>query len=353
MTSLKKLNVQRTRMLLLYSLFSWCGGLCCISGSDYDVRNKEIFDEAKNNSFISFTTTPIDFTGPTSIATLRTTIDALAAAGIQTSDTDIADVTIEGVVTMPSSYGVGIGTGTGTNAGCGTAVVDQSSFIIQDATAGILVLYGQERPSQNTADSSSMRYITNARNPKMAVFGDRIRMTATRALRWGGATGQIPVITDFSNVEVVSSRNSVPYATQVTALSRATDLFRVRRFEGYVITEPKYVECASTRSFQFNFQRGYLGRLCVGATSVSDAASCTGAKVPIKFQMSLYLGAGTLSGFDTGDMFSYTISKDAKVRITGPIFAPQFDVADNNLGSNDEGNLAVMLGQRLQVETIK
>lgn len=320
----------------------------CTSGSDYDARNKDIFDEAKSLSFAPFTTTPIDFTGATPISTLRATLEALAASNSATVDNDITDVTIEGIVTTPSSYGFNRGAD-----GCDNSRVYQSSFVLQDSTAGILVAYGQDPPSQNTADINSMRYITNARNPKMAVFGDRIRLTATHGLFYGGANA-IAIVTDFTNVQVISSRNSVPYSVQTAAFARPGDLYQVRRVEGYVKTQPKYVECGTgTRSFQFDFQKGYLGILCVGATSATDATNCTGgSKLPIKFQMSLYLGAGTLSGFDVGDMYSYNISQGAKVRMTGAVFPPQMGAATNSATEGD-GNFSIMLGQRLQVETIK
>jgi hypothetical protein len=61
--------------------------------------------------------------------------------------------------------------------------------------------------------------------------------------------------------------------------------------------------------------------------------------------MSKNLGAGTLSGFDTGDMFSYTIAKDAKVRLTGPVFPPEYNQPDSNL--------LIMLSQKLQAETLR
>lgn len=326
--------------------------ISCTSGSDYDVRNSEIFTEAKSSTKIEFTTTQPDFTGMTPISTLVTTINTGLALSTR-ADSAIANTTIEGIVTMPSTYGIGLGSG-GTPAGCAATDVYARSFVLQDSSGGILVAYGLEPPTQDTAQSTSMKYILNARNSNRAIFGDRIRLTATRAVRYGNTTGEIPIVTDFNSIQIISSRNNIPYAAQTTQLSRAADLYRVRQVEGYVITKATYGECGNgqDREFQYNFQRGYIGRLCIGATSIADAGDCTGTKIPIKFQMSLYLGAGTLSGFDTGDMYSYNINENAKVRLRGVVFPPQYDAADVNLGSNGEGNLSIMLGQRLQVETI-
>lgn len=313
--------------------------LSCTSGSEYEQRNRDIFDEAKGATYPAFSTTPIAFDG--SISTLVTAINALSASG--TTDSPITDTTIEGVVSVPSDYGFA----TGTN-GCTSAnTVFARSFVLNDATSGILVAYGQEPPVQDAAQSTSMKYIANARTGNMAVFGDRIRITATRAQKYGSGTNTIPVVTDFKNIQIISSRNTVGYTKQTAALVRATDLFQVRQIEGYVTTSPSYVECVSgqAREFQFNFQTGYTGTICVGATSVTDAQTCTGLKVPIKFQLSKNLGAGTLSGFDTGDMFSYTIAKDAKVRLTGPVFPPEYNQPDTNL--------LIMLSQKLQVETLR
>ncbi len=313
--------------------------ISCTSGSEYDTRNKDIFDEAKGATYPAFSTTPIGFDG--AISTLVTTINALTASG--TTDSTIADATIEGIVSIPSDYGFA----TGTNGCTATNTVFARSFVLNDATSGILVAYGQEPPLADVSQSTSMKYITNARTANMAVFGDRIRITATRAQKYGSGANTIPVITDFKNLQIISSRNTVGYTKQTAALTRAADLYQVRQIEGYVTSSPTFVECVSgeAREFQFNYQTGYRGTICVGATSVADAQTCTGLKVPIRFQLSKNLGAGTLSGFDTGDMFSYTIAKDAKVRLTGPVFPPQYN--------QDDTNLLIMLSQKLQAETLR
>jgi hypothetical protein len=311
----------------------------CTSGSEYDQRNKDIFEEAKGATYPAFSTTPIGFNG--SISTLVTTINALAASG--TADSTIADATIEGIVSIPSDYGFA----TGTNGCTAVNTVFARSFVLNDSSSGILVAYGQEPPVQDIAQNTSMKYISNARTANMAVFGDRVRLTATRAQKYGAGANTIPVVTDFKNIQIISRSNSVGYTIPTAAMVRATDLYQVRRVEGIVTTTPKYEECVSgeTREFQFNYQIGYKGVICVGATSPTDAATCTGAKFPVGFQMSKNLGAGTLSGFDTGDMFSYTIAKDAKVRLTGPVFPPEYNQPDSNL--------LIMLSQKLQAETLR
>ncbi|AFM13894.1 hypothetical protein [Turneriella parva] len=327
---MKRLNLILPALVLLAA---------CTSGSEYEQRNKDIFDEAKGATYPAFSTTPIAFNG--SISTLVTTVNALAASG--TADSPIADAPIEGIVSIPSDYGFA----TGTNGCTAVNTVFARSFVLNDSSSGILVAYGQEPPVQDIAKNTSMKYISNARTANMAVFGDRIRLTATRAQKYGSGANTIPVITDFKNIQIISSRNSVGYVKQTAALVRATDLYQVRQIEGYVTTSPSFVECVSgeAREFQFNFQTGYKGTICVGATSVTDAQTCTGLKVPIRFQLSKNLGAGTLSGFDTGDMFSYTIAKDAKVRLTGPVFPPEYNQTD--------ANLLIMLSQKLQVETLR
>jgi hypothetical protein len=312
----------------------------CISGSEFDVRNKDIFDEAKKLSYPAFTTTPISFDG-----------------GIQALNADIVDpmqpptervlatpTVIEGIVTMPSDYGFAIAT---SGTVCNSYSVYARSFILQDANAGILVAYGLEPPIMHTAQSASMKYIQNARTPNMAVFGDRLRISVTRVQKYGSGTNVVPVVTDFHSPVVVSTRNSVPYSVQSGAFARPADLYRVRQIEGYVTSAPTYVECPnnSDREFQFEYQTGYRGVLCAGATSAADAVTCTGLKTPYNFQLSKNLGAGTLSGFDTGDMFSYTIAKDARVRLRGPIVVPRYN--------QDDTNLTLLLGQKIQAETLR
>jgi uncharacterized protein with PIN domain len=312
----------------------------CTSGSDLDVRNKDIFDEAKTLSFPAFTTTAISFDG--GIQALNAFIQGL---GFNTEQTASPNPTvIEGIVTMPSDYGFAIAT---SGTVCNSYSVYARSFILQDANAGILVAYGLEPPIMDTTQSASMKYIQNARTPNMAVFGDRLRISVTRVQKYGSGTNVVPVVTDFHSPVVVSTRNSVPYSVQSGAFARSADLYRVRQIEGYVTSAPTYVECASStqRQFQFEYQTGYRGVLCAGATSAADAVTCTGLKTPYNFQLSKNLGAGTLSGFDTGDMFSYTIAKDARVRLRGPIVVPRYN--------QDDTNLTLLLGQKIQAETLR
>lgn len=334
----KRLYVSGTFWLLsiVFCLFS------CTSGSQFDERNHEIFTEAQKLATPTFTATPLDFDG--NISALVTEINGLG---------DYAEVVcttceITGVVTMPSNYGVALGS---TDTGCATSdKIYSRSFVLQDKNAAILVAYGLEPPSQNTADSNSATYINNARNSGLAALGHKITFTATKIQKYGDATNSMPVVTDFnpSTVKVLSTDNSIPYKVLSAAQSFSRgDIYQVRQLEGYVTQRPSYVECPSasnTRQFQYNYQKGYIGKICVGASSYVDAQTCTGGKKEYNFQLSLYLGAGTLSGFDTGDMFSYNIAKGAKVRMTGPVYVPQFKDGDSALN--------LMLGQRLQVETL-
>jgi hypothetical protein len=344
-------------LYLPFAFFSFC-----TSGSELDVRNNEIFNEAAQLAYPAFTTTQATFDGNIQalVAAINGRTDNSEATCAATTGC-AAVATIEGIVSIPSNYGFDLSTNA---TGCDTPPTATEvpgiygrSFVLQDGNAGVLVLYGKEPPSQDsTAHSSRSMYILNARNPSMAVFGDRVRITVNRVQKYGTnptlTTNSIPVVTDFdvTTVTVLSSRNSVPFTVQssAAAFSRGTDLYKVRRLEGYVTTQPTFVECSTgARSFQYNFQTGYRGVICVGASSFADAeAGCsTGAKRQFSFNMSLYLGAGTLSGFDTGDMFSYNINRGAKVRLTGPVIP--------SLKDADDTNLAVMLGQRLQVETLK
>lgn len=346
----------------------------CTSGSDLDVRNKDIFDRAKELPSVTFTTTPATFDGK--IQDLRTAImdpgngnAELACSGIAGCPT-----TIEGIVSIPSNYGIAVSPTGQVNQGgndvttpydgCSgpVAAIDRiysRSFVLHDGNAGILIAYGLEPPVQEVPSPppapQSAKYIAYARNSGIAPFGSRIRLTVLKVQKYGvGNTDVLPIVTDFdpTTVSVISSGNAVPYEKKdaTTDFTRSADLYKVRQLEGYVTSSPKYVECSSTgssaptRQFQFNFQKGYMGTICVGATSYQDAQTCTGTKRPFNFQLSLYLGAGTLSGFDTGDMYSYNIAKGAKVRMTGPVFTPRYN--------QPETNLSLMLGQRLQVETI-
>lgn len=340
----KNQGVYSQKIFHFCSLVSLISFLSCTSGSDSDVRNKNIFDEAKQNLFQNFTTSAYTFDGEIDAAI--DLIDNIApATGDTAGASAIADTTIEGIVTIPSDYSFA----SGTNECTAQNKVYLRSFVLQDQNAGILVAYGLEPPLLDTAQSASMKYINNARTPNMAVFGDRIRLTATRAMYYGSGGNVIPVITDFKNVQIISSRNPVAVTQQAAAFTRVADLFRARQLEGYVKVAPgNNIECVSgdAREFQFKYQTGYVGQLCVNATSASDADTCTGgSKFVIKFQLSKNLGAGTLSGFDLGDMFSYTLAKGAKVRMRGPIGSP--------LVSGAEADLTLMLGQKFQVETLQ
>ncbi|GAB4422161.1 MAG: hypothetical protein OHK0011_00750 [Turneriella sp.] len=324
-------------VVLMLVLYANAG---CISETAEDKRNLDIFGEAKALQLTRFTPEPYSFSG--NIAAGLAVINALSASS--GADSGITDTDFEGVVSIPSSYAIGLGTD-----GCTTAnLVYQRSFVLEDNSAAVLVAYGLEPPSQDVAQNTSMKYIANARNPGLAVFGHRVRLTAKRAVKYGGGTGTIPIITDFSNFQIISKDNAVSYLKQNSAFTRTTDLYRTRQIEGYVTQSPTYAECTSgsQREFQFNYQVGYMGALCVGAVSVADAANCTGGgKVEMKFQLSYALGAGTLSGFDTGDMFSYNFAKDAKVRLTGAVFPPAYNAADSGL--------VLMLTQRIQAETLR
>lgn len=315
----------------------------CVSGSEGDGRNADYFTEGQRLNYASFTTTASTFDG--NIQGLVNDINALVANTEQLYAG--TNATIEGIVTIPADYGIALGT---TNTGCDTTdLIFQRSFVLQDGNAGILVAYGIEPPSQNSTDSTRAIYITNARNASMAIMGDRLRITVTRVQKYGSGANVTPVVTDFnvSTVSVVSQRNSIPYTMQTAAFTRAADMLKVRRLEGYVTTGPTYKECSNSegnRRFQINYQKAYLGVICIGATSYADAQTCSGTKTPFKFQLSRNLGSGTLSGFDTDTSFSYNIPAGSKVRMTGPVFPPQFNQGD--------AELMMMLDQRAQAETI-
>jgi len=310
----------------------------CTSNTADTSRNQEIFSEARSLQIADFTSSAYNFDG--GIAGLITIINALGASS--GSDSMIADTTIEGIVSLPSSYAIGLGSN-----GCSVSnTVYQRAFVLEDMNSAVLVAYGLEPPLQDVGQANSMKYIANARQANMAVFGDRLRLTVTRAVKYGSAN-TIPIVTDFKDVQLLSQRNSVSYANKASAFARTLDLYKTRRIEGYVTQAPAYAECASgsARQYQFNYQTGYLGKLCVGASSYSDALTCSGSKVELKFQLSYNLGAGTLSGFDTGDSFSYNFGVGAKVRLTGPIFVSEYDGNDTKL--------LMMLGQRIQAETLR
>lgn len=309
----------------------------CTSGSDMDARNKDFFADAQQNAWNYFTTTSTAFDG--NIQNLLTPINALANAS--SGESTITSTIIEGIVTIPSNYSIALG-----STSCGTVNdVYLRSFVLEDANASILIAYGKEPPDENTANSSSMKYITNSRNADIAPFGARVRLTATRAIKYGGGVSTIPIVTDFSGATIVSTRNSATYAGATSAFT-GVDQYRTRRIEGYVTTVPTYKECGSgTRQFQFDYQNMYKGEICLGTVSVCTAVgcTCTGTKMP--FQMSRDFGAGTLTGFDYGNAFSYNFSSGAKVRLTGAVFTPQYNTTFATGG-------ALMLTQKLQVESL-
>lgn len=340
----------------------------CTSGSDQNLRNSDIFSEAGQASFPAFTTTALSFDG--GIQALVTAINGQA-----NNRENAYSATIEGIVTMPSNYGVGVGGLTTAEStpqvdGCRKACSDPAfstsgtcttatqvwalekiyarSFVLQDANAGILVAYGLEPPIADITQSGSMKYILKSRQDNMAVFGDRMRITVTMVQKYGTGSNVQPIVTDFSSPTIVSSRNSIGYTKLTTAMTRVNDLHKVRQLEGYITLKPSFVQCGSgsDREFQFNFQKGYIGTLCSGATSFADAqAGCTGSKTAYNIQLGYNLGAGTLSGFDVDNSFSYNISEGSKVRITGAVFPPRFNQGDSNL--------ALMIGQKVQVETLR
>ncbi|HRP70383.1 MAG TPA: hypothetical protein PLY93_12690, partial [Turneriella sp.] len=250
----------RNRAKTRYSACLLCLFLSCTSGSQFDERNQDFFKDAKDAEKINYTTEPLTFSG--GIQTLITTISGFGL-NIETP----IPATIEGIVTMPSNYAVAVGA---TATGCANNdVIYSRSFILQDKDAAILVVYGLNPPSQNTADAANAKYILNAKNDGMASLGNKLKITVTKAQKYGGGANVIPIVTDFDVTSrvVLSSGNAIPYATQSSAFARGVDLYQTRQLEGYVLQSPAYVECSSGRSFQFNYQQGYMGILCVGAAS--------------------------------------------------------------------------------------
>lgn len=310
----------------------------CTSSVGEGRLNADVFAEAKASAYPLYTNAPYSFDG--GIQALKSTIDAYGTFGELTTG---LPVTIEGIVTVPSDYGFTVANAVPSLTCSGYApTIFARSFVLQDQDSGILVAYGQE-PPLISGSTTSQKYYLNAQVVNRAVFGDRLRITVTHAQRYGDGTNSVAIIKDFTDPVVVSSRNSVSYSGQTGAFSRATDLYRVRRLEGFIRTSPAYVEndCSSgPYRFEFDHQSGYTGELCVGTLS---GTTCTGTTY--KFKLSYNLGAGTLSGFDTGHSFSYNIGQGARVRMTAPVFNPRF--------AGNDSFLMLMLSQKHQVETIQ
>ncbi|MBX3723860.1 MAG: hypothetical protein KF713_18585 [Turneriella sp.] len=376
-------------MLVLFSSY-------CISGSEYDVRNSEIFDEAKSLPAVSYTTAANTISG--NIQTLTT---AILARGDNVESTCASTVgcptVIEGIASTSSTYNFSLTTngavtdgsrGTGmcfdstasTNsdgsqpwhcaagtycstfgsgstgwASQGTQRIFSRSFFLHDATGGVLVLYGLEPPLY-TGSATSMQHISNARINGLVNAGDRIRLTVGSVQRYGVGAQSIAVVTDFSSLTRVSTANAISYQSKNTALA-ATDEGKVVRVEGTITIPAAYAEIScvlsgtASYSFQFNHDDGYVGEI----TDSSNNKYC--------FKLSYNVGAGTLSGFDVADMFSYNVSKNAKVRITGPVFFPRnrragvgikpgIDAVTTDPRISTSG-LCIAVDKRFQVETIK
>ncbi|MFZ5629924.1 MAG: hypothetical protein ACOY5B_12395 [Spirochaetota bacterium] len=310
----------------------------CTSSVGEGRLNADVFAEAKAAAYPLYTSSAYSFDG--GIQALKNTIDAYGTFGELTTG---LPVTIEGIVTIPSDYGFTVAGGVPSGSCSGySPVIFGRSFVLQDQNTGILVAYGQD-PALTTGSTTSQKYYLNAQVVNRAVFGDRLRITVTHAQRYGDGTNSVALVKDFTDPAIVSSRNSVAYASQAGAFSRTTDLYRVRRLEGYILKSPAYVEndCSGgPYRFQYDHQSGYAGELCVGTLS---GTTCTGTVYA--FKLSYNLGAGTLSGFDTGTSFSYNVGQGARVRMTGPVFVPRFAGSDSYL--------MLMLSQKHQVETIQ
>ena len=316
----------------------------CTSNFDENNRNKDIFDEAKTLSQISYTTTNYDFDG--GISTLRTFIMGQTVDNTNPPATVAHSTTIEGIVTVPSSSDFLVDND-------GTCNVNfrlyNRSFVLQDQNSAILVLYGRD-PAQLTGSTTSMEYVSNANRANMAVLGNRLRITVSQVIRYGTGGNEIPLVVDFSNPVVVSQSNSLYFTSQSTAFARS-DLFLNRRLEGIVNVTPTYTECSSgDRSFQLQHEVAYIGRICVGGTGamttwVNSSNACVNGSTEFRFRLSKNLAQGTLSTFNVGTDFSYTLAKGAMVRMTGPVFIPNRGGADSDL--------MILLDQKSQVENLQ
>lgn len=122
----------------------------------------------------------------------------------------------------------------------------------------------------------------------------------------------------------------------------------MRQITGFVTLSPTYKETPCTTGpyrFQPDHQQAYWGILCVGALNWQDAQNCTGSKIAYRFKLSYNLGAGTLSGFDIDNMFSYNLAEGAYVRLRGPVIVPTF--------AGPDSELTLLLDQKHQIETLK
>jgi len=332
----------------------------CSSGSEYDVRNKDIFDEAITARYPSFSLNANTISGQIqalrdSIMNRGDNVEATCAATLGCPTTEI-----EGIASTSSSYnfaittnhqtvtdgtlGTGIcydATATSNNAGTqpwhcaannycstfgsgskgwatqGPQQIFARSFFLHDGNSGILVLYGLEPPSLSAA-LTSMKHISNARINGLVSAGDRIKLTVQSVRKYGVGANAIAVVTDFSGLTRVSSSNAITYVP-ATAAFAAADEYKVVRIEGTVSVQARFwdINCSKDGTtledyrFQFNHEDSYVGEI----TDAANNKYC--------FKLSYNVGAGTLSGFDTSDMFSYNFLPGAKVRLTGPLFFPK------------------------------
>jgi hypothetical protein len=382
-------------ILLQISIY---GAVGCSSGFELGQRNLDIFAEAAGHKAMIFTTQPNTVEGQ--ILALRNAIMARADNNEATcaSTPGCPTTEIEGIASTGSMYNFAIttngtvtdgsrGTGIcfdstatsnsdgsqpwhcGANVYCSTAPpgstgwatqgdmeVYTRSFFLHDKDSGILILYGLEPPSFSVADISSMKHINNARNNGLVRAGDRVRLKVEKVRRYGVDSNAIAVITDFSGLTVVSQANPITYVMSTAPFAPA-DEYKVLRIEGTVSIHARYweINCSlsSTRDyrFQFNHEDGYVGEI----TDSSNNKYC--------FKLSYNMGAGTLSGFDTGDMFSYNFSPGVKVRLTGPVFYPKNRRAgvgiksDVNPVTQDPriatSGLCLAVDQKFQAETLR
>ncbi|MCB1201458.1 MAG: hypothetical protein KDK41_12495 [Leptospiraceae bacterium] len=326
--------------------------ISCTSNFDENNRNKDIFDEAKTLSQVSYTGTNYDFDG--GISALRSYIMSTSPENVPVNTINppaltAYSTTIEGIVTVPSSADFLLDN----NDTCNEIYkLYNRSFILQDQNSAILVLYGRE-PALFTGSPTSMEYVSNANRANMAVLGNRLRITVTQVIRHGIDPGnQIPLVVDFSNPTIISKTNSVFFTNQSSTFTRGTDLYMNRRIEGIVNVTPSYSECASGsgRDFQLQHEVAYIGRICVGGTGamttwVNSSNACVNGSTEFKFRLSKNLAQGTLSTFNVGTDFSYTLAKGAMVRMTGPVFIPNRGGADSDL--------MILLDQKSQVENLQ
>lgn len=324
----------------------------CTSEFNDNQRNKDIFNEAGTLNNISYTTTAYDFTG--GIKAMRDSIMALTPdpstnnpPNTTTHTGTITERTIEGVVTLPSSADFILDNETNT---CNDKFrLYEKSFFLQDKDSGIFILYGRTPPVTSGA-SDSMEYAGNAKIDNMAILGNKMKITVTEVIRYGSGANTIPLVVDFKDAKVISRGNNIYYNTTSTAFERNADLYKNNRLEGIVSATPKYIECSSgKRSFQLQHEIAYIGKICVGGSGnmqdwVDTNNHCVNGSREYQFKLSKNLAQGTLSTFNVGTQFSYTLLKGARVRITGPVMIPNKDGTD--------ANLMILLDQKSQVENL-